>query len=325
MLSQYRIKILQVHPYCETINFRGIISSANPAYVIPTLYHLFIVIFLVFFLLRTLENLLEISEGPTASLSCSISLQAEERRKGQMSQIPESRRLLAGLLSSEKKTKAGFKRTVKKERTGRQTMENQLHAQMFSRASKVSLDGSVLLVRRNNFGSQECIQTSVMNICPVQSTLHTRNRCCSVFRANHCAMLQFLQRAQHHLCLIHWDLGEIFCTTCIRAFPFFSTLGIQLMSYVDTQQFGESGPDAGLRPCSSVRTDVRGGRDQRKYKLQPLNCCVLSFRRESQVLGTGETGSSAKGRVLTCVYVWGKAWSLHTGTCVRHEQTWRSQ
>lgn len=74
MLSQYRIKILQVHPYCETINFRGIISSANPAYVIPTLYHLFIVIFLVFFLLRTLENLLEISEGPTASLSCSISL-----------------------------------------------------------------------------------------------------------------------------------------------------------------------------------------------------------------------------------------------------------
>lgn len=86
-----------------------------------------------------------------------------------MSQIPESRRLLAGLLSSEKKTKAGFKCTVKKERTGRQTMENQLHAQMFSRASKVSLDASVLLVRRNNFGSQECIQTSVMNICPVQS------------------------------------------------------------------------------------------------------------------------------------------------------------
>ena len=73
ILLQYRLKILQDHQCCETINLREIISPATLSlYIVPASNHLLIVIFLFFFPLCNIKNLLEISDEPTASLSSSI-------------------------------------------------------------------------------------------------------------------------------------------------------------------------------------------------------------------------------------------------------------
>ena len=175
--------------------------------------------------------------------------------------------------------------------------------------------------------SQEWIQTTVMNICPVQLTLHVDSRYCSLLETNNCSSpsasvclapslpnpfqlswgsilhhvhscFPLLQHTRHPVILMHWYVVNRW---------------IWVWHWVEATLFS---------PCRWLR---REGGEEAWTVATLLNCCVALWDKK---LSTGDRWNmhncfwkSPNESVLTCISDCDKSQSLHMVTPVRHKQT----